>query len=158
MKKTALELTDKQAWEIYPSASKEIKSILEVNFGKNFFSQKITDRVKTVEDLLAIAGKKIEEITSPSDSSDEVAYKLLKLLVEVLNEGWTPDWDNGNQYKWYPYFDMRGAGFGFSHTHCAYWHTRTSVGSRLCFKSDELAKYAGTQFSHLYKDFLTIEK
>jgi len=32
----------------------------------------------------------------------------------------------------------------------------TSVGSRLCFKSSELAEYAGRQFQDIYKEFMII--
>ena len=53
-----------------------------------------------------------------------------------------------------------GAAAGFS---CAYsLHTASlanaTVGSRLCYKTRELATYAGRQFEGLYNDFLLIKK
>ena len=36
-------------------------------------------------------------------------------------------------------------------------YSRSAVGSRLCFKSKDLATYAGTQFLDIYKDFFTIK-
>lgn len=81
---------------------------------------------------------------------------MLIIICRALNEGWTPDWNDSNQAKWYPYFDMRSkSGFGFSYSFYVTWRTSADVGSRLCFKNEELAKYAGKQFENIYKSFLT---
>lgn len=79
---------------------------------------------------------------------------LIELLAELLNEGWEPNWSNGNEPKWYPYFEMGKSGLGFSYSHYDCWGTFASVGSRLAFKTEALAKYAGTQFEDLYKQLL----
>lgn len=115
--------------------------------------KKITERIKTVDDLLSMYGMSREEFDKQYDnlSSDEKAYKLLKLLCSALNEGWKPDWDNPNELKYYPWFEMGGSS-GFRFYDYSYW--RSAVGSRLCFKSKELAEYAGKQFIDLYKQFM----
>lgn len=84
-------------------------------------------------------------------------YKLTK-VVEALNDGWKPNWNDSNQSKYVAWLrvqadEKRPAGFGFSHTHYDHWFTATICGSRLCFKSSELALYAAKQFSNLYKDY-----
>jgi hypothetical protein len=50
-----------------------------------------------------------------------VAYFKLVTIAEALNEGWTPDWSNHNEYKYWPYFKVNadaknkaGAGLSFS--------------------------------------------
>ena len=148
MKKT-LTITDKQAKDIYPTATPELKTILESSFSKEFFSQKITDRVKTFEDACEILG------TTPNFSyrepSDEVAYKKLKIIIMVLNEGWTPDWNNVSEAKWYPRFFLNNKKEFVLNSACTY----SPIGSRLCFRSEELAKYAANQFEDLYKQFFT---
>jgi hypothetical protein len=48
------------------------------------------------------------------------------------------------------------SGVGFSYVDCVRWLTSSDVGSRLCFKSSELAEYAGKTFESIYKDFLTL--
>ncbi len=86
-------------------------------------------------------------------------YKLV-VINKALNEDWEPDWDNRNEYKYEPWFDMEKrttAGSGFAFHGCVLVFTRSSVGSRLCFKSRELAKYAGTQFLALYKAYFVIQ-
>ena len=82
-------------------------------------------------------------------------YKLIK-IAEALNEGWKPDWENYNERKYYPWFSMdTPSGFGFSYSHCDHSLSSSGVGSRLCFKSSELAEYAGKQFEAIYNDYLT---
>jgi hypothetical protein len=87
--------------------------------------------------------------------NDEIAYKKLKIIIKAINQGWQPNWNDTNQCKWYPYFNL-SSGFGFSDSDCYYDDARTDVGSRLCFETEEKANYAGKQFLSIYKDFLTL--
>jgi len=85
-------------------------------------------------------------------------YKLIT-ITEAINEGWQPDWSNLNEWKYYAWFFIkadkkRPSGFGFSYTGYAYTYAGTHVGSRLCFKSSELAKYAAKTFAKLYQEYL----
>lgn len=85
------------------------------------------------------------------------AYSKLVIIVRVLNEGWIPDWNNSDQYKYWPYFDMRSKpGFGFSNASYVYWCTDSAVGSRLCFKSRELAEYAANTFLNIYDEYINL--
>ena len=90
------------------------------------------------------------------------AHAKLIIIAEALNEGWQPDWNNSDQWKYYPWFEVeadeqRPAGFGFSYAYYGLWHSCTNVGSRLCFKSRELALYAGKEFGQLYIDYFLIQ-
>lgn len=121
-------------------------------------TKEVTERIDTVDDVLADNGLTREQFDQQCAGlpDDEVAYRILKLMARSLNEGWTPDWDDSSQYKYFPYFEMGGsAGFrfrGFGHDG---WDSDSGVGSRLCFKSSELAKYAGTRFIEVYRKFMT---
>lgn len=151
-----LKLEKSTAVKIFKKASKEIQEILISSFGPECFSGKIIDRIKTYDDAWKEADQETRKECEivPTDTNDVVAYKKLKLIARVINQGWIPDWDNSNQYKWYPYFKL-SSGFSFSDSsyYCA--HANSAVGSRLCFESDEKATYAGKQFSDIYNDFLT---
>ncbi|MEI7424468.1 MAG: hypothetical protein WCK18_20370, partial [Prolixibacteraceae bacterium] len=68
-----------------------------------------------------------------------------------------PDWNNTDQRKWWPYFNL-SSGFGFSYSFFGYGYASTFVGSRLCFETSEKSNYAANQFIDLYKEFLTISK
>lgn len=84
-----------------------------------------------------------------------IAMAALSIINEALNDGWTPDWSNSNEYKYYPWFDMvSGVGLSF----CVFGRTRsgTTVGSRLVFKSRELAEYAGKQFAFVYQELMCL--
>jgi hypothetical protein len=76
-------------------------------------------------------------------------------IAKVLNEGWEPSWNNSNENKYYPWFKMN-SGSGLSCSGYDFVLSYTSVGSRLVFKSAELATYAGNQFLDIYSKFLTI--
>ncbi len=148
------------AIKAFEKADKQGKDLLLNLIGKEVLQRNITDRIKTVEDILTVAnsfGFITEDMwlfLNYKGCDKEVlassAHMKLTLLAKILNQGWEPNWDNSNEYKWYPYFDMR-AGVGFSSADCGCWYPGTCVGSRLCFKSKELAMYAGTQFVELYK-------
>jgi FMN phosphatase YigB (HAD superfamily) len=149
-----LQINKNNARKLYRTAAPEFKQMLVDTFGETFFSEKITDRIKTFEDACEALGKKPSHILSADDTADETAYKKLKIIVKALNEGWTPDWNNSNETKFYPWFYLNSPGFRLTYVH--WYFTASTVGSLLCFKSEELALYAVAQFPDLYKDFFTI--
>ena len=152
--KRKLEIDEQKAKELYKTGTPEFKQMCIDTFGKEFFCENITDRVKTFEDACEVLD--IEPCTvfrSQSMRKDSVAYEKLVIIIQALNEGWAPNWDDLDEYKWYPYFNCSGS-FGFSGAYCDDWRTRASIGSRLCFKSESLAKYAAVQFKDNYKAYL----
>ena len=156
MKKT-LELKDATARKLYKDVPDWFKPMLEETFGKDFFSMKITDRIKTYEDACAEIGEMpIDEkaMLSFGFTQDEIDYRKIKTITKALNEGWNVDWKDSDQKKWIPWFAMSSAGFVFRNAgyDCSYAYA--GYGSRLCFKSSELAEYAGTQFTELYSAFI----
>jgi hypothetical protein len=111
---------------------------------------------------------------------DMLAYARLRIIAAALNEGWKPKFTK-DEYRYYPYFyfytkeqynrlseeakekccllggaacigSAAGVAYALSSYGVALSHT--SVGSRVCFKSSELAEYAGVQFKELWRDFL----
>lgn len=122
----------------------------------------ITDHVKTFEDaceILGIEGDVINGSISDAlagDADSIAAYAKLIIIARALNEGWVPDWSSSSQYKYIPWFKHK-SGFGLSSYGYVGWATTTPVGSRLCFKTKELAEYAAMQFADLYNDYLSIK-
>lgn len=129
--------------------------------------EEITDRVKTYEDACKVLGvEPINEQNAKAQGfrSDEIARRKLETIAAALNEGWKPDWNNTDQYKYYPYFYIQenakgkgSAGLSFATTHYAASYTIAYFGSRLCFYASRLARYASNQFTDLYEQIL-IEK
>lgn len=129
--------------------------------------EEITDRVKTYEDACKVLGvEPINEQNAKAQGfrSDEIARRKLETIAAALNEGWKPDWNNTDQYKYYPYFYIQenakskgSAGLSCASADCAASCTYAYIGSRLCFYASRLARYAGNQFTDLYEQIL-IEK
>jgi hypothetical protein len=152
-----LKIEKETAKKLYESAPDFFKAQLEDAFGKEAFRKRDFREIKTFKDAcdeLELTQEDLINITGSLDTPDEVAYKKLKIVIAAINQGWTPDWNNNDERKWWPYFNL-SSGFGFSFTFYNYAHSGTSVGSRLCFESSEKAEFAGKQFIDLYKAFLT---
>lgn len=150
-----IEITAENAKAAYKKADKAGKELLKTLLGENIFSGKIQDQVQSFEDACRILKINEDEILGGGETVDEAAYIKLKTIAKALNEGWVPDWKNNSEYKYYPWFNMNDAS-GFSFFGYDLGCTNARLGSRLCFKSRELAEYAGKQFTSIYKDFLTL--
>lgn len=150
-----LKIKKETAKEIYAESPNYLKKILEETFGKDCFKKKSSDKILTFEDACEVLDIDPNSVISDQDTSDEAAYKKLKVIVKSINQGWIPDWIDTNQKKWFPYFNL-SSGFGFSGTDYDYAYAHASVGSLLCFESEAKAKHAGTRFLQLYKEYLTV--
>ena len=164
-----LEIKKDAAIEAYKNTSKEGRKLLEDLFGNYQFTS-ITERIKTFEDVLEELNlspidfkvSPIDFKVSPIDFKvrceyleiDEVAYRKLRLIVQCLNEGWKPDFTDKNQEKYYPWFEVNDAGSAYALSSNAPSRANATVGSHLCFKSRELALYAGKTFDKIYTDYL----
>lgn len=148
----------------YKEVGADTKKLMEAMYGKQTFSEKITDRVKTFEDACHALGIKPEDVLhsahSPALERDIVsinAYSKLIVIIRALNEDWEANWNDDSEYKYYPWLKYT-SGVGFSYSGYGYSHSATAVGSRLCFKSRELAEYAAVQFNKEYNEFFTLNK
>ena len=117
-------------------------------------------------------------------NNDVVAYLKLRIITAALNQGWEPQFTQ-DEDRWFPWHVLwteaelaekseewkrdrcltamqyhRGgwAGLAFARSSGAPSHASAYFGSRLCFKSDTLAEYAGKQFIDLWMDFYLIRK
>ncbi len=108
---------------------------------KKFFSVPldIRDKVKSFIDACIILNIDHKSVFSLTDTKGEAAFKRLKVIIRALNEGWWPDWNNQNEYKYWIWWTMKG---GFSYSRVRYHDTFTLVPSALCLRTEELAKHA----------------
>lgn len=164
-----LTITKENALKAYNAGCSDVKAVLENLFGKKYFiPEDITDQIKTFEDAYKYLGiktfkdaykilkldRRMFGETSISECEDEVMQ--LMIICHALNEKWEPNWNDSNQYKYYPYFDMRdGSGFAFSGTYYGNWSTYANGGSRLCFENEKTAEHVGRTFIKEYNEFLT---
>jgi hypothetical protein len=152
-----MEITKQTAQRLYDESPGWFQEQLVEEFGKECFDKNTYESIKTFEDACArlqiIPGKLFHKLDTP----DEIAYKKLKVISRAIHDGWLPDWKNTDQRKWFPWFSVLSSGFGFSGSFFSYVITAASVGSRLCFESEEKATYVGNQFLQLYEELLTIK-
>jgi hypothetical protein len=118
-------------------------------------------------------------------NKDLVAYMKIRVVVAALNDGWEPQFVPG-ELRWYPWYELISkdeydamsdnekqerrcvgrsshnayayGGLVYSGASYASSHSSAALGSRLAFKSEELAEYAGKQFAELFADFCFIPK
>lgn len=114
MSKETLKLEKVEAIKLYQSAPDWFKKVLKGTFGENCFSGKIIDRLFTVQDVLNERGKKLEDICRLDDRADKKARDIMEYVIEVVNEGFKADYDNGKQKKWHPIFEKTPSGFRFT--------------------------------------------
>ena len=123
----------------------------------------VAPRVKSYEEACERVG--VEPLTEERIKAlelrpDEVARKKLEVITAALNEGWSPDWNNTDEYKYYPYFYIEPrkhgahAGLSCTATNRAASYTCAILGSRLCFHEPDAARYAGRTFTELYEQLL----
>jgi len=155
-----VDIFEKDALVAYNAADDKGKKMLVNLLGERsiIFSRKMTDRVSCFGDILDLAGMTKQEFDRKHSSLTAPKYALeqIELFVKVLNEGWTPDWSNGNETKYYPYFiwNKSKSGFGFATTNYYYVSADAAVGSRLVFKNSELAEFAGKLFEAIYNEYM----
>ena len=138
----------------------------------------IRERIKTLDDAVAYLGedcKLVQEYRATSiglkDNKDIVAYTKLRIIAAALNEepeGWRPKYQdkdgNGGEYRWYPYFRAvffgglaysgAFAGLALAYAYSDFSYASAHCGSRLCYKSEELAEYSGQQFKDIWEEYL----
>ena len=89
---------------------------------------------------------------------------MLVIIAQAWNkiDGFTPDWSDGRQLKYFPWFAYREnkgyAGFVFARANRTATYTNARFGSRFCFKSSNRARQFGEMFTDLFNDFLLFNK
>lgn len=131
----------------------------------DFYTEEVEEapRVESYEEACERVG--VEPLTEERIKAlelrpDEVARKKLEVITAALNEGWSPDWNNTSEYKYYPYFYIEprkrsaDAGLSYTNTFHSASSTYATIGSRLCFHEPDAARYAGRTFTELYEQLL----
>lgn len=114
---------------------------------------------------------------------ESIAYLKLCIIVAALNEGWEPKFTT-DEYRYFPWFELftkeeldkmtaekrsrvvlrsnssayANGGVACAHAYVDSSSANTCFGSRLAFKSRDLAVYAGKTFTREYADFVFPER
>ena len=194
-----IEFSDEQLVALYRTGGDEARKAIKEALGDEFSELiPVTKRVQTLDDAVRELGddqpavkawRSIKYGYSVSekdpDTADIMAYVTLRVITEALNEGWKPQFTEGER-RWYAWYDFltkeevegmsdeekeeRRVVGRASYNACAYGGlvfsyaynvsavSVTCYGSRLAFKNEELAEYAAKQFGDIYADFCFIPK
>lgn len=145
--------------------------------------QNVMERVKTFKDACNELGiehdKWVQDKKDLGLEADVIAYLKLRIIAAALNEGWKPQFTT-DEYRYFPWFYLytqseidemseeeksrvvyrsvsnASAYGGVACADTVYDSsvTGTSIGSRLAFKTRELAEYAGRQFVEIWADYV----
>ena len=143
----------------------------------------VMERVKTFKDACNELGIEPDEWMQDKKElgleADVIAYLKLRIIAAALNEGWQPQFTE-DEYRYFPWFCLytqseidemseedksrvvyrsynsahANGGVACAYTHSGSSNTHTYIGSRLAFKTRELAEYAGRQFVEIWADYV----
>jgi len=166
-----LTISRDNALKAYKSADKSQKYLLELLFGADTFKQPqdVRERIKTFKDACNELGqdhplvKQYQFIEASYKGhypimDDSIAYIKLRIINTALNGGWEPQFtkDEPRYYPWFSSDPSAYVGLAYAGANAASSYLDGDLGSRLVFKTRELAEYAGRQFIGLYADFMLL--
>jgi hypothetical protein len=153
-----MKIDQQTAKKLYDQSPDWFKENLKQEFGEDLFKKREYENIKIFSDACLACGTTEDAFNEKFKGSeldvDTMAFEKLKIVNKAINNGWTPDYTNSDQRKWFPYY-LLSSGFGFSRSsyHCDF--TTATVGSRLCFETEEQSNYSGQQFIDLWRAFIT---
>lgn len=185
-----LELDKDQLASLYMQGNAAVRKSLREMLGERLNEEiPVTSRVRTFNDAIEELGEAHEAVKAYRDiewklgkeHKDLLAYLKLRIITEALNEGWKPQFTEGER-RWYAWYELltkeemdamsdkekeerrvvgraynyANAGGGLVCAYASYVSSGAYGGSRLAFKSEELAEYAGKQFAEIYADYCFI--
>ena len=169
-------------------SKEQVENEMKKVFGEEVFKPAdVRERIKTFEDAfkeLGVDHPLVREWQLGAGLSEDLeAYLKLRIITAALNEGWEPKFTE-DEWRYFPYFYLvtqkeienmdeekrsrvvlrsnfnANAFGGIVSAYADYGssYAYTLSGSRLAFKTSELAIYAGTQFIDLWADYCFIPK
>ena len=116
MEKELIQINKNALIKAYKESNNDGKNILESLFGEELFKSKnVTERIKTFDDAYKALGEnhpyvvqydKIFECLVDEEEEmpkDIMAYTKLRIIAAALNEGWEPQFTEG-EWRYFPWF------------------------------------------------------
>ena len=135
--------------------------------------ERYKSKIKTVADAFKVRKQEMFKLSDfkkvkLKHRRSTLAYNNLIIVIEALNaeanggKDWIPDYTDNN-YKYELWWSVKASkkdpsGFGLSNTGYDSWSAGTTVGSRLCLKSREVALYCAKQFKKEWEYYILSKK
>ena len=145
-------------------ASEFVIKLIELNKIDNVFC--VTCEEEDIDDYPLTFADACKVLDIPEDAvtmdgynniaKSAMAFCKLAILARAWNkiDGFVPDFSDGKQWKYYPWFgyEDQAVGFVFITTHCTISYASAAFGAWLCFKSESIAAKFGKTFAYLYNE------
>lgn len=130
----------------------EVPEGYEVDQEKSTFENiifKKEESINTMEDVYRLNGTTEDEFMKKwfGFEDHEIAMAQEKLIVAAYNKSEKLDWDNSDQEKYYPCFNLDN----FLYRDWFYGYSHSAAASRLCFLRKEDLEDATEKFIDIYK-------
>lgn len=87
-----------------------------MNTEKKIASYEDACRVLNIQPI----NEEVFNIFPKEDQRSMLAYHKLTVITRALNNGWKPNWDDQNEWKYYPLFRYVNAGLSYGLRGCVY--------------------------------------
>ena len=149
-----IEFSEKEIQEMISACSSEQSPIVKevFNIVESF------EQISSLEEACEYLGESDDEVKQlrilekvVGLAKHVVVEQELVVITKALNEKQTLDWDNHNEYKYFLWWYL---GKNFRLNSCSYCDSSSSVPTRLCFKSREIAMHASKKFKNKYEEYM----
>ena len=152
-----VELTSAEVNEMFEASDEKQTKVLVKYLAK---PKTILGEIKSFEDACAKLGitdsdneiNILKSLSTPNRDKLIAMYRL-EIIAKALNDGWYPNFNNDDEYKYFNYFRMVNGVFSFYFV--TYIDTAMHVPSALYFKSSEIAKHCS---KIAFEDYKTLYK
>lgn len=132
----------------------------EVDKEKSTFERivfkKVRREINSVADAIDVLGEKDSTVKQLRllQSLEGVSYKLIsemefEIVAKAFNKGWTPNWQDSNEYKYFIWWNLKDNCFHSVNYYCLYAY----ASSRLCFKNRMDAEKASKILENQLKSY-----
>ena len=139
-----MKLTLEIAKEIYNRGVETLKETALIAFPE------LSGRVSTLAEACIACGITEEEFYKEFGKKN--VFEELKIIVKALNNGVVLDWDDKNQNKYYPWWNLDNNTLVFDHWFYSY--SSADVPSLLCYADSDTLEYGVKTFYSHYKRYM----
>ena len=124
-----MKTTEQTLLEIYKIGTKEVKDYLEKEHPNLFPKQSLLEQAIT---YLGENDKEVLKLKQLEGIDELLAHQKLVVIIKWKNQGWIPNFDNGNEAKYFIWWYL---GKDFRLYHVFYYLSSSTCSARLCFKN-----------------------
>lgn len=150
-----VELTNTEIEEMFNASDDKQKKVLLKFFVREKSSIEIINDFQDAYNSLGESDEEVKLYNSMKSMNlpkSMMAYQRLVIFTKALNDGWSSNFKNRSQYKYWNYFYVSTEGV-FSPIHVDYDTYNMRVPSALYFKTEELARHCVKIALNDYKDY-----